>query len=65
MIVVLAQMERVYPELPERMRQWKSMAKHFGVDAVEDEELAAERLERQLAAVDAEFGGDDEFVGGG
>lgn len=62
-MVVIAQMERVYPEVPERTRQWKSMANHFGVEVVEDEALAAERLARQLAAVEAEFGGDDDFVG--
>lgn len=63
MLVVIAQIERVYPEVPERFRQWKSMAKHFGVEVVEDEELAADRLARQLALVEAEFGGDDDFVG--
>lgn len=41
-------------------RQWKSLATSYGIEAVEDEELAEERKERALAALMAEEGvGDD------
>lgn len=41
-------------------RTWKNLAESYGIEAVEDPELAEERRQRALAAILAEEGvGDD------
>lgn len=58
-MVALMYMEKVYPEEPKRMAEWRKMAKALRIPMVEDAKLKAERLAREHAKIEAEFGDDD------
>jgi hypothetical protein len=57
-IVGLALMERAYPKEPERLREYRKLAKQSGIPVDEDPELAEERRRAAMAQIEADFGGD-------
>lgn len=57
--MAISAFKRAHPEELPRVRAWKDLAKKLGVEIVEDEELARARLNKALAAVQADLMGDD------
>lgn len=55
-LVGLAFMDRLYPKAPERMREFKRLAKALHIPVAEDPALAAQRHREMMAQVEADFG---------
>lgn len=65
-MVVIAQIRRSVKDAEGKStelaiaRMWKNLAESYGIEAVEDEDLAEERRQRALAAILAEEGVSDD-----
>jgi hypothetical protein len=52
-------MQRAYPDEMACAREWRKLAEGYGVEIVENETLAEQRMRRALDEVDAVFGDGD------